>query len=130
MLVNYSKAFDTVNYKTLLTKLRHIGFSYDAAIRMLSYLSDSKQFVQVDEKKSSEETVRFGVPQGSVLGPILFNLYTFDLQEIITGNNCQYADDTTNYEHCKPPKITQTIQQQNVRLHLQHKWSEEIPSCM
>ena len=109
VFLDYSKAFDTVDYKVLLAKLRKLGFSSQATIWMFSYLTNRKQFVQVDDIKSMEETVLFGVPQGSVLGPILFNLYTVDLQDEIDGSVCQYADDTTIYSHCKPSSINQSL---------------------
>lgn len=57
--IDYSKAFD-VDFKTLLCKLRKLGFSYSASTLMLSYLSDRKQFVQIDDKQSDRETVIFG----------------------------------------------------------------------
>ena len=60
----------------------------------------------------------FGVPQGSVLGPILFNLYTNDLQDQIYGSTCQYADDTTIYIHSKPSDISQKIVE--LKSHLNH----------
>ena len=108
--IDYSKAFDTVDFKTLLCKLRKLGFSYSASMLMLSYLSDRKQFVQIDDKQSDRETVIFGVPQGSVLGPILFNLYTTDLQDNIDGGDTdQYADDTTNCDYCKPAQLPAAI---------------------
>ena len=108
--IDYSKAFDTVDFKTLLCKLRKLGFSYSASMLMLSYLSDRKQFVQIDDKQSDRETVIFGVPQGSVLGPILFNLYTTDLQDNIDGGDTdQYADDTTNCDYCKPAQLPEAI---------------------
>jgi len=110
VFLDYSKAFDTVDYKVLLSKLRKLGFSRKATTWMLSYLTNRKQFVQVDDTKSTEETVLFGVPQGSVLGPILFNLYTVDLQDEIDGPACQYADDTTIYSHCKPSTIKDSLQ--------------------
>lgn len=108
--IDYSKAFDTVDFKTLLCKLRKLGFSYSASTLMLSYLSDRKQFVQIDDKQSDRETVIFGVPQGSVLGPILFNLYTADLQDNIDGGDTdQYADDTTNCDYCKPAQLPASV---------------------
>lgn len=72
-----------VDFKTLLRKLHKLGFSYSASILVLSYLSDREQFVQIDHKQSDRETVIFGVPRGSVLGPILLNLYIADLQDNI-----------------------------------------------
>lgn len=66
--IDYSKAFDTVDFKTPLSKLRKLGFSYSASTLMVSYLSNRKQFVQIDDKLSDIETVIFGVPQRSVLG--------------------------------------------------------------
>ena len=53
--------------------------------------------VQIDDRKSDMATVEFGVPQGSILGPVIFNLYVADLQ-----SELQYADDTTFYVHSKP----------------------------
>ena len=85
--INYSKTFDTFDFKTLLCKLRKLGFSYSASTLMLSYLRDRKQFVQIDDKQSNRENVIFGVPQGSALEPILFNLYTSDLQDNVNGGD-------------------------------------------
>jgi len=79
--------------------------------------------VQVDDIKSREETVLFGVPHGSVLGPILFNLYTVDLQDEIGSPACQYADDTTIYSHCEPSSITESLHNLLARLDLLRKWS-------
>ena len=72
---------------------------------MMSYLIERKQFVQINDKRSSFDTVLFGVPQGSVLGPLLFNIYASDLQDNVKGNVCQFADDTTLYRHIKPCKL-------------------------
>ena len=122
--LDYSKAFDTVDFKTLLIKLRRIGFSNRATMLMLSYLSDRRQFVQIDDTKSSYGTVLFGVPQGSILGPILFNLYTVDLQDNVDGGNTsQYADDTTNYEHCKPVNVPIAVDNLIQRLDQLEQWS-------
>ena len=125
MYVDYSKAFDTVDYKLLLTKLHKLGFSKESTLWMLSYLSDRKQFVQVNGETSTLGNVNFGVPQGSVLGPILFNLYTTDIQDVIDGSICQYADDTTLYGHCKPKDIPETIQKMTDRLSVLQEWSIE-----
>ena len=68
---------------------------------MNSYLTERKQFVQTDDKRSPLVRVCYGVPQGSILGPTLFNLYVHDLSESSTGECLQFADDTTSYRHCK-----------------------------
>ena len=123
--LDYSKAFDTVDFKTLLCKLRRLGFSYSASTLMLSYLSDRKQFVQINDEKSDEVPVIFGVPQGSVLGPILFNLYTADLQEHINGGETnQYADDTTNCDHCKPKELPSKLEGLSSRFDEMKQWSK------
>ena len=61
-------------------------------------------FVQIDDNKSSRKNVVFGVPQGSTLGPILFNPYVSDLSKNTANTNVQYAD-TTCYTHFKVNKI-------------------------
>ena len=77
------------------------------------------QYVQVNDSKPSAKRCHFGVQQWSVLGPLLFNLYVSDLQDIDPAdlvNTCQYADDTTQYEHFKISQIPQTIQNTQKRL--------------
>ena len=109
VMADFSKAFDTVAYETLLQKLHQFGFSKHASKWFANYISERKQFVQIDDRKSSELEVTFGAPQGSILGPVLFNLYVNDLaQNLPTAVKAhQYANDTTLYAHCKPSSIDQ-----------------------
>ena len=74
ILIDYSKAFDTIEHELLLTKLLKLGFSVDAIKILHSYLTDRNQYVQIDDKSSSLSSIFFGVSQGSILGPVLFNL--------------------------------------------------------
>ena len=78
----------------LLNKLHRLGFPKKFLIWTYSYLEGRQQFVQIDDRKSGLLPVAFGVPQGSILGPVLFNLYMADLQDEKSDcNYLQYADD-------------------------------------
>ena len=73
---------------------------------ILSYLTGRSQFVQINDKHSASVNIQFGVPQGSILGPVLFNLYVNDLQENYESSCFQYPDDTTLYYHCSPKDLS------------------------
>ena len=98
---DFSKAFDTVCYETLFNKLITLKFSKQSIELLYSYLSNRVQYVQINDQKSSKSTLKYGVPQGSILGPILFNLYVSDLSDNLSSTCLQFADDTTIYQHCK-----------------------------
>ncbi|CAB4011037.1 Hypothetical predicted protein [Paramuricea clavata] len=72
VLADFSKAFDTVAYQIVLSKLHRLGFSNTSLKWLISYLTDRKQYVQVDDRSSERVGVTFGVPQGSILGPVKF----------------------------------------------------------
>ena len=91
MLIDYCKALDTIDHLTLLEKLHKLNFFVQALKLIHSFVSERKQFVQVDDIGSSVKLNNFDVPQGSVLGPVLFNLYIVDLIENVTCDFLQYA---------------------------------------
>ena len=96
MYLDFSKAFDNLIYDILLSKLKHYGIQENALQLLSSYLKDRSQYVQLDNVKSSSHAVICGIPQGSVLGPLLFNIYINDITEPSTKFDfIMYADDTT-----------------------------------
>jgi hypothetical protein len=101
VLADFSKAFDTVRFGKPITKMYQLGLSKNFLTLMLNYVSDRKKFVQIDDNHSNVIDVKFSVPQGSILGPILFNIYVNDLQDQINAKRYQHADDTTIYHHSK-----------------------------
>lgn len=90
-----SKAFDTVDHNRLLSKIQYVGIRGIALKWITSYLSDREQLVCVAGSTSKPKHIKTGVPQGSVLGPILFTLYVNDLPSAVTCDRVvMYADDT------------------------------------
>ena len=91
-----SKAFDCILHDLLIAKLAAYGLSEDALMYILSYLSNRKQCVRINDTYSEFENIIMGVPQGSILGPLLFNLSIKDLFFfILIASVHNFADDNT-----------------------------------
>ena len=82
IFLDLAKAFDSVSHSILIRKLEKYGIRGNALELFKSYLSEGSQFVSVDNSSSALEWVLFGVPQGSILGPLLFNIFLSDIQDI------------------------------------------------
>ena len=101
IFVDLKKAFDTVNHKILLEKLAQLGIRGIPNKLIESYLTNRYQFVQINNSKSNLRSINCGVPQGSVLGPLLFILYINDLANCCKiGKIRIFADDTAIYFAC------------------------------
>ena len=98
LLTDLSKAFDCLPHDLLLAKLNAYGFSLPALRLVQSYLSNRKQRTKINSEFSPWEEILFGVPQGSILGPLLFNIFLCDLFFIMNDVEfASYADDNTPF---------------------------------
>ena len=101
--LDFSAAFDRVNHEAMLFKLRTSGVGGPMLSIIEQFLSNRTQRVRVDGSYSGHVDIVSGVPQGSVLGPILFVIYTADLFEVVENRLVNYADDSTLYAIVKRP---------------------------
>ena len=103
IFLDFSKAFDTVNHKILIEKLKYYGVKGQALSLFDSYLSNRSQVVEVNGVISDKGNIKHGVPQGSILGPLLFLLYINDISESSRVLKFfLFADDTTVYYSANP----------------------------
>ena len=94
--MDLSKAFDTLDHTILLHKLSYYGIQGKELNWFKSYLSDRTQYVEIDNTKSDSKLITTGVPQGSVLGPLLFLIYMNDIETVSDAFNAVlFADDST-----------------------------------
>ena len=96
--MDLSKAFDCLSHDLLIAKLNACGFSIAALRQVQNYLSNRKQRTNINREDRSWEEILFGVPQGSILGSLLFTFFLFDLFLIINKTElASYTDDNMPY---------------------------------
>ena len=123
--LDFSKAFDTINHETLLSKLLTLGIRGIAYKLLQNYLSNRKQYCEINNTNSEIiASHSYGVPQGSILGPILFVAYINDLHKSLTHTkHLLYADDTTLY--ITGSDIDALYNKMNHDLHSLHLWCQQ-----
>jgi hypothetical protein len=116
--MDLSKAFDCLPHDLLLLKCRHYGLSESSVTLIQSYLSSRKQCVKLGDKYSTFQHIVKGVPQGSILGPLLFNIFINDIFSFVHRSSLyNYADDNTlSYQSKCPKDLVHTLEQDSLCL--------------
>ena len=133
IFLDFARAFDTVPYKRLLLKLTAYGISGLTIQWIEAFLKERKQRVVIGENVSSWAEITSGVPQGSVIGPLLFVLFTNNLPETLKNLTKLYADDTKILNEMLSSASTLSLQSD---LDLAFKWTQDwlvkfnISKCM
>ena len=129
IFVDFKKAFDSISHNILSLKLQAIGLSGNLHEWLMDYLKDRFQYTVVNGHPSNLDEVKYGVPQGSLLGPRLYTIYVNDLPNAITsGDVFMYADDTTLY--CVGKNFDQVCSQLNNILEQLLLWSTTNKLCI
>ena len=127
VILDFSKAFDRVPHKRLLRKLHHYGIRGHLHSWITSFLTGRSQKVIVEISESESAPVISGVPQGSVLGPLLFLLFINDLPDNIASNTRLFADDCIVYRTIRDHADQEALQEDLVRLaEWEDKWGMEF----
>ena len=126
VFMDLSKAFDTLDHKILIDKLHHYGIRAISLMWFESYLSKRTQYVEIDNFKSSPQTITTGVPQGSTLGPLLFLIYMNDMPQASSlFKFILYGDDTTLFsalDYSLPLDIPASSELINIELSRVGEW--------
>ena len=112
MFVDFAKAFDCIDHNLLIRKLACYGLSSNTLELVSSFLCDRQQVMFSHSSCSSSLPIKYGVPQGSVLGPLLFSIYVNDLPLFIKALCDMFADDTTLHSgHSELMQVSNTLQE-------------------
>ena len=120
--LDFQKAFDTVPHRRLLGKLRSYGITGDMLAWIEGFLSGRSQIVKVNGVESASAPVLSGIPQGSVLGPLLFVIYINDLPDTLSSNTLLFADDTKVFRRITSKDDALALQADLAAL---QRWSEK-----
>lgn len=132
VLLDHSKAFDTVNHDTLCMKIKHFfNFASTSTQLISSYLTDRTQSVCINNTTSNPLSLTRGVPQGSILGPLLFSIYANDLpQQLSYSRIHMYADDVQLYLSSPANSIDENVDKLNHDLNKIYFWATANGLCL
>lgn len=116
LFIDLTKAFDCVEHTLLLQKCLSYGIRGNCHKLLNSYLSNRKQYVLFNKSESDQLTIEVGVPQGSVLGPLLFLIYINDMPKYLSAPHCEFADDITLLSSNKDEHILRRTLNDNLSL--------------